>query len=40
MPEIARAELDIVNADFNIMLAKSAYLPSLSAFARFIKNTF
>jgi outer membrane protein len=33
MPEIARAELDIDNADFNIMLAKSAYLPSLSAFA-------
>jgi outer membrane protein len=33
MPEIARAELEIDNADFNIMLAKSAYLPSLSAFA-------
>lgn len=30
MPEIARAKLDIENADFNIDLAKGAYLPSLS----------
>ena len=32
MPEIARAELAIVNADFNIRLAKGAFLPTISAF--------
>ena len=30
MPEIANAKLDIENADFNIELAKGAFLPSLS----------
>ena len=30
MPEIANAKLDIENANFNIALAKAAYLPSLS----------
>jgi outer membrane protein len=32
MPEIARAELAIENADFNIRLAKGAFLPTISAF--------
>jgi outer membrane protein len=30
MPEIASAKLDIENADFNVALAKGAFLPSLS----------
>jgi outer membrane protein len=30
MPEIASAKLDIENADFNIKLAKGAFLPSIS----------
>jgi outer membrane protein len=30
MPEIARAKLDIENADFNVAIAKGAFLPSLS----------
>ncbi|QTD36574.1 TolC family protein [Polaribacter batillariae] len=33
MPEIERAKLNIENADFNIKLAKGAFLPTLTAFA-------
>ena len=33
MPEIARAELAIDNADFNINLAKGFFLPTITAFA-------
>ena len=32
MPEIARAKLEIDNADFNIKLSKSSFLPTVTAF--------
>ncbi len=38
MPEIARAKLDIENADFNIALAESAYYPTITASAALSTN--
>ncbi|QOD59962.1 TolC family protein [Polaribacter haliotis] len=38
MPEIARAKLDIDNADFNIAIAKSAFYPTITASASLSTN--
>ncbi|AUC85877.1 transporter [Polaribacter sp. ALD11] len=38
MPEIARAKLDIKNADFNIAIAKGSFLPTITASAGLSTN--
>ncbi|TXD49856.1 TolC family protein [Polaribacter sp. IC073] len=38
MPEIARAKLDIENADFNIAISKSSFMPTINATAGLSTN--